>query len=124
MPEIARIFTGRIDAMLRYVVLSYQLGAVTKSIEGLDRHERLQLVELANRKTRGIEIETRTSGDAFARIRSGNSYMRVMALAQWLSIAYQETRDSANGDLNTLHKKLQRTLRGLRESVQTLARAA
>ena len=124
MPEIAKLFTGRIDAMLRYMILSYQLGAVTKSIENLDRHERLQLVELANRKTRGIEIESRSSGDAFARIRSTNSYMRVVALAQWLSIAYQESRDSANGDLQSLHKKLQRTLRGLRESVQTLARAA
>ena len=124
MTEIAKLFTGRIDAMLRYVVLSYQLGAVTKSIEGLDRQERLQLVELANRKTRGVDIETHTSGHAFARIRSTNSYMRVMALAQWLAIAYQETRDSNNDDYKTLHKKLQRTLRTLRESVQTLARAA
>lgn len=124
MTELTKLLAGRIDAMFRYMVLNHQLGAVAKSIERLDRHERLQLVALANRKTRGIEIESRTSGDAYARIKSSNSYLRVMALAQWLAIAYQETRDATDGDFKILHKKLQRTLRGLRDSVQPLARAA
>ena len=118
MAEQAKGFMGKVDALYRYVVMSYQLGVVAKSIDALERTERRQLVELAERKTQGSPSEsTRSSAEAFARVRSDNPHVRLHAIAQWIGSAFLETRDSANADLQEIHKRLLRTLRQLRESL-------
>ncbi|HET9485099.1 MAG TPA: hypothetical protein VFO79_14155 [Xanthomonadales bacterium] len=104
--------------MYRYLVMNYQLGVVGKAIDALDRNERRQLVELADRKTQGsVSESTRSAAEAFARVRSDNAQMRLHALAQWIGSAYLETRDSPHADFQTLHRRLLRTLRQLRDSL-------
>jgi hypothetical protein len=118
MSEKAKSLIGRVDAMYRYLVMNYQLGVVSKAIDALDRTERRQLVELAERKTQGSPSEsTRSSAESFARVRSDNAQVRLHALAQWIGSAFLETRDSPNGDFQEIHKRLLRTLRTLRESL-------
>lgn len=124
MTQLAKRLKGRIDSMYRYLVLNYQLGAVSRAIEALDRDDRRQLLELANRKTQGTGQDTALSAaEAFSRIRSENTQLRLHSLAQWLGAVYVETRDSIDGDLQDLHRRVLRTLRTLRDSVPSPAPA-
>jgi hypothetical protein len=104
---------GRVDAMYRYLVMNYQLGVVGKAIDALDRSERRQLVELADKKSQGA----RTSAEAFGRVRSSNAQMRLHGIAQWIAAITAETRDSPNGDFQEIHKRTLRLIRQVRESV-------
>ncbi|HVF34270.1 MAG TPA: hypothetical protein VND91_02990 [Candidatus Saccharimonadia bacterium] len=125
MTEAAKVgLFGRVDAMYRYLLMSYQLGVVSKAVEGFDRQDRRQLSELAERKTQAPGAELlRSSGEAFSRVRSSNTQMRLHAVAHWLGAAFLETRDSSNEDLQEIHRRVARVLRQLRETPRG-ARAA
>jgi len=116
---------GRVDAMYRYLMMSYQLGVVTKAVEGFDGQDRRQLAELAQRKTQSAGSEVaRSSAEAFSRVRSSNAQMRLHAVAHWLGAAFLETRDSADGDLQEIHRRVARVLRQLYEALPRGTRAA
>lgn len=115
----------RVDAMYRYLLMSYQLGVVAKAVDGFDRQDRRQLAELVQRKSQATgSDEARSSAEAFSRVRSSNTQMRLHAVAQWLGAAFLETRDSANGDLQEIHRRVAKVLRQLQESLPRGTRAA
>lgn len=116
MNDFGKRLLGRIDQMYRYLVLNYQFGVVTKAVDRLDRADRRQLLELVNRRTQATGPDPNVSAEAFTRLRSDNSQLRMHALANWIGAVYVETRDSADGDLQDLHRRLLKTLRTLREA--------
>ena len=126
MTEATKRLFGRVDAMYRYLVMSYQLGVVSKTIDTLDRSERRQLVELTERKTQGsIAENSRSAAESFSRVKSDNAQVRLHAIAQWLGSAFLETRDSADDDFREIHRRVARTLRQVRDSLpRPAARAA
>lgn len=108
---------GRVDAMYRYLLMSYQLGVVGKAVDAFDRQDRRLLAELTEKKVQSPGSEsTRSSGEAFSRVRSSNAQMRLHAVAHWLCAAHVETRDSSNEDLQEIHRRVARVLRQLRET--------
>jgi hypothetical protein len=119
MNDFGKRLLGRIDTMYRYLVLNYQFGVVGKAIERLDREDRRQLLELVNRRTQAAGPDPNISAEAFTRLRSDNSQLRMHALANWIGAVYVETRDSADGDLQDLHRRVLKTLRTLREETPT-----
>ena len=119
MNDFGKRLLGRIEEMYRYLVLNYQFGVVTKAVDRLDRSDRRQLLDLVNRRTQAAGPDASVSAEAFARLRSDNSQLRMHALANWIGAVYVETRDSADGDLQDLHRRLLKTLRMLREAMPT-----
>jgi hypothetical protein len=115
--EAARGLFGRVDAMYRYLVMNYQLGVVGKAIDALDRAERRQLVELADKKANGGNESARTSAEAFGRVRSSNAQMRLHGIVQWISAITAETRESPNGDFQEINQRTQRLMRQVRDSL-------
>lgn len=124
MTEAGRGLFGRVDAMYRYLVMNYQLGVVGKAIGGLDRAERRQLVELADRKAQGAHESARSSAEAFGRVRSSNAQMRLHGIAQWIAAIGAETRDSENADFQEINRRTQRLLRQVRDSLPRSATRA
>lgn len=118
MTDTAKRLFGRVDSMYRYLVMSYQLGVVSKAIDSLDRSERRQLVELTDRKTQATLAElSRSAAESFSRVRSDNAQVRLHAIAQWLGSAFLETRDTTDGDFQEIHRRVARTLRQVRDSL-------
>jgi len=115
---------GRVDAMYRYLVMNYQLGVVGKAIDALDRAERRQLIELADKKANGTSESARTSAEAFGRVRSSNAQMRLHGIVQWITAITAETKDSPNGDFQEINKRTQRLMRQVRDSLPRSATRA
>jgi len=124
--ETAKRLFGRIDAMYRYLVLNYQLGVVGKAIEGLDRQDRRQLLEIVDKKTQAPATDAARTGstEAFQRVKSANAQLKLYALAHWVGAIYLETRDSPDGDFQEIHRRVLRMLRQVRDSLPRSARAA
>ena len=124
MTEAGRGLFGRVDAMYRYLVMNYQLGVVGKAIDALDRAERRQLIELADKKANGTSESARTSAEAFGRVRSSNAQMRLHGIVQWITAITAETKDSPNGDFQEINKRTQRLMRQVRDSLPRSATRA
>src|SRR5690242_4934228 len=99
MNQFGKRLMTRIDTMYRYIFLNYQYGLVARAVDALDRNDRKTLLEVVNRRTQAATADSNVSAEAFARLRSGNSQLRMHALANWLGAVYVETRDSEDGDL-------------------------
>jgi hypothetical protein len=53
----------------------------------------------------------------FSRVKSDNRHVKLRGIALWLTVTFFETKDSASGATQTLHRQLMRTLRVLKESM-------
>ncbi len=50
-------------------------------------------------------------------MKADNQHLQLRGIALWLAVAYYETKESAYGDMQQLHRHLMRTLRLLKESM-------
>ena len=123
MNDFTTRLIDRFGAFRRYLTLRRQLAAIDKLITDLSPSERVQLIDLTARDI-GQRSKDEDTESGFARARSENIHLRLHGIAQWLGVAYRETRDSRHEEVRDLHREVMRSLRLLRESVGRVARVA
>jgi len=116
-------------------MLRRQLGEVERAIEELNAEQRRALHALTQREFSAagkLEIPHfyaseghdrycpwgRGTEVAMERIRSGNQTLMLRGLALWLAVAYHETKDVGFAQIEVLHRRVLRSVRRLRESVE------
>jgi hypothetical protein len=126
MSELAQRLLNRVSVLTRYLVLRHQLSEVSRVVEGMNGAERKQLNDLALRELDALRRFVRDANTAtgFERVKSGSAHVRLLGTAQWLSSAFQETEESAAGEMKDLNRQLMRVYRLLRESSQLAERPA
>ncbi len=116
-------------------MLRRQLSEVERAIEGLNAEQRRALHALTQREFSAaskLEIPHfycseghdryspwgRGTEVAMERVRSGNQTLMLRGLALWLAVAYHETKDVGYAQIEVLHRRVLRSVRRLRESVE------
>lgn len=136
-----RIVT-RIIALTRSIQLSRQFREIEKAISNLPLAARRQLAAIAMREfasaakcefphlygtvDQGQRYQPWGNGTdiGYARLKADNPHLQLRGIALWLTVAYYETKESAYGDMQELHRHLMRTLRVLKESMPAVADSA
>ena len=126
---------NRIIALTRSIQLNRQFKEVEKTIGDLPFATRRQLAAIAMREfataakseaphlygsvDQGPRYQPWGNGTdiGFARMKADNQHLQLRGIALWLTVAYYETKESAYGDMQQLHRHLIRTLRLLKESM-------
>ncbi|MDE1885198.1 MAG: hypothetical protein KGH92_04750 [Xanthomonadaceae bacterium] len=129
-----RIVT-RIIALTRSIQLNRQFREIEKAISELPLATRRQLAAIAMREfasaakcefphlygtvNQGQRYQPWGNGTdiGYARMKADNQHLQLRGIALWLTVAYHETKESAYGDMQQLHRHLMRTLRLLKESM-------
>ena len=137
-----RLRTGRLRARLkglaRYLRLRRQLREVEGLLSGLDKSERVRLMELllaadANetREVRGranyrpsFESYAKMARTARVRLKSDSRDVRLQGIAMWIKGTQRETELSPYPELNGLNPEIGRVVVRLRNSLKPMARAA
>ncbi len=116
-------------------MLRRQLSEVEKVIRSLNSEQRRALFALTQREFSAAGKESqphlyaseghdryspwgRGTEVALERIRSGNQTLCLRGLALWLAVAYHETKDVEYSHIEDLHRRILRSVRQLRESVE------
>ena len=125
----------RLIALTRAVQLRRQFREINRSLEHLAPNLRRQLAAIALREfanasksefphlygtvDQGQRYQPWGNGTdiGFARMKADNQHLQLRGIALWLTVAYYETKESAYGDMQQLHRHLMRTLRLLKESM-------
>lgn len=136
-----RIVT-RIIALTRSIQLSRQFREIEKAITNLPLAARRQLAAIAMREfasaakcefphlygtvDQGQRYQPWGNGTdiGYARLKADNPHLQLRGIALWLTVAYYETKESAYGDMQELHRHLMRTLRLLKESMPAVPESA
>ncbi|MGH8042093.1 MAG: hypothetical protein ACREPN_08635 [Rudaea sp.] len=126
---------SRIIALTRSIQLNRQFHEIERAIGHLPIVTRRQLAAIAMREfasaakcefphlygtvDQGMRSQPWGNGTdiGYARMKSDNTHLQLRGIALWLTVAFYETRDSAYGDMQDLHRQLMRTLRLLKESM-------
>jgi len=129
-----RIVT-RIIALTRSIQLNRQFKEIERVISELPLATRRQLAAIAMREfacaakcefphlygtvDQGQRYQPWGNGTdiGYARMKADNQHLQLRGIALWLTVAYYETKESAYGDMQQLHRHLMRTLRLLKESM-------
>lgn len=134
-------FMSRLIAMSRSFVLARQIKEIEKCVGEMNK---LGLRQLATLTLREMGIASKSefphlygstiqdpyrpwgdaSDQAFERVKSDNSQLKLRGLATWITVVYHETRDSQHNRIATMHKEVQRTLRRLKEALPPPSAAA
>lgn len=116
-------------------MLRRQLSEVERMLDGLNAEQRRALHALTQREFSAaskLEIPHFYCSDghdryapwgrgtevAMERVRSGNQTLMLRGLALWLAVAYHETKDVGYAQIEVLHRRVLRSVRRLRESVE------
>lgn len=121
-------------AFIRYFSLNSEYKFVERELAGLNPLDRRLLAGLAVKELQlagqsefphlyGTDGDQRYRmwGNAtlvgLDRAKSDNSHIKLRGIALWLAVAFYETKDSPFAGHQTLHRKLMRSLRELKESL-------
>ncbi|MEO5625847.1 MAG: hypothetical protein ABIQ70_07560 [Dokdonella sp.] len=124
----------RIIALSRAVQLRRQFREINKTLEELAPATRRQLAAIALREFANAaksefphlyatppDEKYRAWGSGsdigLERLRSDNLQVRLRGVALWLTVVFHETKDSAFGEQQELHRQVMRALRTLKETV-------
>ena len=124
----------RIIALSRAVQLRRQFREINKALEELAPATRRQLAAIALREFANAaksefphlyatppDEKYRAWGSGsdigLERLRSDNLQVRLRGVALWLTVVFHETKDSAFGEQQELHRQVMRALRTLKETV-------
>lgn len=127
-------FVFRTLALTRYLTLRSQLKDLERAIGGLSLDQKRALFALAQKEFSNAaaapvphlyasENAERYSpwgnGTAIAqeRMRSDNLPLKLRGIALWLAVTYHETKDLPYGEMQDMHRMVQRCIRLLRESL-------
>jgi len=124
----------RLIALSRAVQLRRQFREINKTLEELAPPVRRQLAAIALREFANAsksefphlyatppdeKYKAWGSGAdiGLERLRSDNLQVRLRGVALWLTVVFHETKDSAFGEQQELHRQVMRALRTLKETV-------
>lgn len=124
----------RLIALSRAVQLRRQFREINKALEELAPATRRQLAAIALREFANAaksefphlyatppDEKYRAWGSGtdigLERLRSDNLQVRLRGVALWLTVVFHETKDSAFGEQQELHRQVMRALRTLKETV-------
>jgi hypothetical protein len=124
----------RLIALSRAVQLRRQFREINKTLEELAPATRRQLAAIALREFANAaksefphlyatppDEKYRAWGSGadigLERLRSDNLQVRLRGVALWLTVVFHETKDSAFGEQQELHRQVMRALRTLKETV-------
>ena len=116
-------------------MLRRQLSEVEKYMARLNTEQRRALLALTQREFAAAGQESqphlyaseghdryspwgRGTELALERMRSGNQTLGVRGVALWLAVAYHETKDVGYASIDEVHRRVLRSVRQLRESVE------
>jgi hypothetical protein len=124
----------RLIALSRAVQLRRQFREINRALEELAPATRRQLAAIALREFANAaksefphlyatppDEKYRAWGSGadigLERLRSDNLQVRLRGVALWLTVVFHETKDSAFGEQQELHRQVMRALRTLKETV-------
>ena len=128
---------ARLKGLARYLRLRRQIREVTLLMTGLDRNERVRLMELLlaadaneSREMRGranyrpsFESYAKMARTARMRLKSDSRDVRLQGIAMWIKGTHRETELSPYTELNALNPDIGRIVRNLRTSLKSPIRA-